>query len=41
MEYIALNNGNKCPVIGIGTFMISPLTPKPACAKRSKWGMSV
>ena len=24
MEYITLNNGNKCPVIGIGTFMISP-----------------
>lgn len=24
MEYITLNNGLKCPVIGIGTFMLSP-----------------
>ena len=24
MEYIVLNNGVKCPVIGIGTFMLSP-----------------
>ncbi len=25
MEYITMNNGGKCPVIGIGTFMISPV----------------
>lgn len=24
MEYVTMNNGSKCPVIGIGTFMISP-----------------
>ena len=24
MEYLTLNNGIKCPVIGIGTFMLSP-----------------
>ena len=24
METITLNNGVKCPVIGIGTFMLSP-----------------
>ena len=24
MEYVTLNNGIKCPVVGIGTFMISP-----------------
>ena len=24
MEYIVLNNGINCPVIGIGTFMLSP-----------------
>jgi len=24
MEYIKLNNGVKCPVVGIGTFMLSP-----------------
>ena len=24
MEYITLNNGLKCPVVGIGTFMIAP-----------------
>ena len=24
MEYITLNNGTKCPVVGIGTFMLSP-----------------
>ena len=25
METITLNNGVKCPVIGIGTFMLSPV----------------
>ena len=24
MDYMVLNNGVKCPVIGIGTFMLSP-----------------
>ena len=24
MEYITLNNGISCPVVGIGTFMLSP-----------------
>ena len=23
MEFITLNNGNKCPVLGLGTFMLS------------------
>ena len=28
MEYILLNNGVKCPVIGIGTFMLTPSNDK-------------
>ncbi len=24
MEYVKMNNGLQCPVIGIGTFMLSP-----------------
>ena len=24
MEYVTLNNEVKCPVVGIGTFMLSP-----------------
>ena len=24
MEYVTLNNELKCPVVGIGTFMLSP-----------------
>ena len=34
MEYITLNNGTKCPVVGIGTFMLSRRTRKTACARR-------
>ncbi len=32
MEYIVLNNGVKCPIVGIGTFMLSP-----ADAENSVW----
>ena len=28
MEYIVLNNGIKCPVVGIGTYMLSPADAK-------------
>lgn len=38
MEYIALNNGNKCPVIGIGTFMISPADAEISVREALKMG---
>lgn len=24
MEYLVLNNGVKCPAVGVGTYMLSP-----------------
>ena len=38
MEYITLNNGNKCPVIGIGTFMISPADAEVSVREALKMG---
>lgn len=38
MEYITLNNGNKCPVIGIGTFMISPADAEISVREALKMG---
>ena len=31
MEFIVLNNGVRCPVIYIGTFMLSPEDADPGC----------
>lgn len=38
MEYVTLNNGNKCPVIGIGTFMISPADAEVSVREALKMG---
>lgn len=38
MEYITLNNGTKCPVIGIGTFMISPADAEVSVREALKMG---
>ena len=37
MEYIVLNNGVKCPVIGIGTFMLSPAEAANSKGSVRKW----
>lgn len=38
MEYVTMNNGNKCPVIGIGTFMISPEDAENSVREALKMG---
>ena len=38
MEYIALNNGLKCPVVGIGTFMLSPADAENSVREALKMG---
>lgn len=38
MEYLTLNNGNKCPVIGIGTFMLSPADAENSVREALKMG---
>ncbi len=38
MEYVTLNNGNKCPVIGLGTFMISPTDAEVSVREALKMG---
>ena len=38
MEYIALNNGVKCPVVGIGTFMLSPAEAQNSVKEALKMG---
>ena len=38
MEYIALNNGTKCPVVGIGTFMLSPAEAQNSVREALKMG---
>ncbi len=38
MEYIVLNNGFKCPVIGIGTFMITPPDAQKSVREALKMG---
>ena len=40
MEYVPMNNGNKCPVIGIGTFMISPADAEVSVREALKMGYS-
>ncbi len=38
METIRLNNGNTCPVIGIGTFMLSPADVENSVREALKMG---
>ena len=40
MEYIALNNGVKCPVVGIGTFMLSPAEAQNS-VREAGWNRNV
>ena len=41
MEYIVLNNGVICPVIGIGTFMLSPAEAENSVREALKMGYSL
>ena len=41
MEYIVLNNGVKCPVIGIGTFQLSPADAENSVREALKMGYSL
>ena len=41
MEYMELNNGLKCPVIGIGTFMLSPAEAEHSVREALKMGYSL
>lgn len=38
MEYVKMNNGKECPVIGIGTFMISPADAEVSVREALKMG---
>ncbi len=40
MEFITLNNGKKCPVIGIGTFMLNPAEAENSVREALKMGYS-
>ena len=41
MEYVILNNGVKCPVVGIGTFMLSPTDAENSVKEALKTGYSL
>jgi len=41
MEFITLNNGLKCPVVGIGTFMLSPIDAENSVREALKMGYSL
>ncbi len=41
MEYITLNNGIKCPAVGIGTFMLSPAEAENSVREALKMGYSL
>ena len=38
MEYLTLNNGNTCPVIGIGTYMLTPADAQNSVREALKMG---
>ena len=38
MEYVTLNNELKCPVVGIGTFMLSPADAENSVREALKMG---
>ncbi|AID44535.1 2,5-diketo-D-gluconic acid reductase [Candidatus Arthromitus sp. SFB-mouse-NL] len=40
MEFMTLNNGQKCPVIGIGTFLIKPVDAENSVREALKMGYS-
>ena len=41
MEYVLLNNGVKCPVVGIGTFMLSPAEAENSVREALQMGYSL
>ena len=41
MEFITLNNGVKCPVVGIGTYMLSPAEAENSVREALKMGYSL
>ena len=41
MEYITLNNGVRCPAIGIGTFMLTPEEAENSVREALKMGYSL
>jgi len=41
MEKVILNNGNTCPVIGIGTFMLTPADAENSVREALKMGYSM
>lgn len=41
MEYVTLNNGVKCPVVGIGTFMLAPADAENSVKEALKMGYSL
>ena len=41
MEYMTLNNGLQCPVIGIGTFMLAPNAAQNSVREALKMGYSL
>ncbi|SEA78144.1 Aldo/keto reductase family protein [Oribacterium sp. KHPX15] len=41
MKYVILNNGVKCPVVGIGTFMLSPTDAENSVKEALKMGYSL
>ena len=41
MEFITLNNGIKCPIVGIGTFMLSPADAENSVREALKMGYSL
>ena len=41
MEYVTLNNGVNCPVVGIGTFMLTPADAENSVREALKMGYSL
>ena len=41
MEYVTLNNGIKCPSVGIGTFMLTPVDAEKSVREALKMGYSL
>ena len=41
MEYVTLNNGMQCPVVGIGTYMLSPADAQNSVREALKMGYSL
>jgi diketogulonate reductase-like aldo/keto reductase len=38
MEYVVMNNENKCPIVGIGTFMLAPVDAEKSVREALKMG---